>query len=88
MFLQALLLPSPIQRSFLQMQEDIVKGCKAKCVKRAIESKYQNLGPFFSQDENGSDHPTLQRIRYYELQTYIFDMHKLHGKILLGHLYL
>ena len=55
MFLQALLLPSPIQRSFLQMQEDIVKGCKAKCVERANESKYQNLGPFFSQGENGPD---------------------------------
>ena len=55
MFLQALLLPNPIQRSFLQMQEDIVKGCKAKCVERANESKYQNSGPFFSQGENGPD---------------------------------
>ena len=55
MFLQALLLPNPIQRSFLQMQEDIVKGCKAKCVERANESKYQNSGPFFSQGENGPE---------------------------------
>ena len=55
MFLQALLLPNPIQRSFLQMQEDTVKGCKAKCVERANESKYQSLGPFFSQGENGPE---------------------------------
>ena len=63
MFLQDLLLPSPIQRSFLQMQEDIVKGCKAKCVGRANESKYQNLGPFFSQGENGPDECFLSSLR-------------------------
>ena len=37
------------------MQEDMVKGCKAKCVERANEYKYKNLGPFFSQGENGPD---------------------------------
>ena len=40
MFLQALLLPGPIQMSCQQMQEHMVKGCKAKCVEGANESKY------------------------------------------------
>ena len=61
MFLQALLLPSPIQRSFLQMQEDIAKGCKAKCVGRANESKYKNLCPCFSQGENGPEEPSATK---------------------------
>ena len=65
MFLQALLLPSPIQRSFLQTQEDIVKGCKAKCVERANESKYQNLGPFFSQGENGPEVTGRKKKRFF-----------------------
>ena len=59
MFLQALLLPNPVQRSFLQMQEDIVKGCIAKCVERANESKYQSSGRFFSQGKNGPDNKNL-----------------------------
>ena len=42
------------------MQEDMVKGCKAKCVERANEYKYKNLGPFFSQGENGPDN-SLER---------------------------
>ena len=43
------------------MQEDMVKGCKAKCVERANEYKYKNLGPFFSQGENGPENGGAKR---------------------------
>ena len=47
------------------MLEDMGKGGKAKCVERANESKYENLGPFFSQGENGPETLCLQDCRFH-----------------------
>ena len=53
MFLQALLLPGP--RSFFADARRHGKGMQSQACRKANESKYKNLAPFFSQGENGPD---------------------------------